>query len=288
MSLSICPCENIVPPEKLQAVKEIIKHPSGGVLDTAQLTRKEYELLLPTAVSSLTGVHRASAQAPREDFVRRFLRKQKEAGLVRDFQDMTRQPGRFDFKVKTPSDRTIVIDVKGGEGNSVTLSDRPKDCHEFVVWCHLTGSLQRKPGEQARAIISRLLKVMLNRSEQSKRYDVLVIWDVLCGTKLRPCPHARGRVMPCVVLFPQVQATKTSPRPPIHTLDSTEMPALIFDYTQVKEKDCHKHVWQTFVELNQEGTRWMRSAVIRNLYTGEEVVLPRTACNPLDVPAPTP
>lgn len=288
MRTVLSPCRNAAAVDTIEAIKQTILSPSASVLAGLGIDQDAYDVLMPSAVASLTGLHRATQQKPREAFVRDILAELAQRGAVLAFEDNTQASGRYDFSLLTRNRRTVVLDVKGGDGNSITISSRPHHCHEFGVWCHLTGSLTVPPGEQARAIVSRMLKVMLNREEDSKRYDFLIVWDALCGSSARPCPMAGPGVLPCVILFPQVQPTKTSPMPPLHDLATTELPALLFDHLGLDANRRQEHVWQCQVELAQRGLEWQRTVRFIRIKDGSSQMLRPEACNPEDAPKPTP
>ena len=286
--MSLCPCRNTDISSKLEVVKQTILSPTSNTLKQHALTIEEYDLLLPSAIASLTGVARASAQRPREDFVRRILEQLRDAGDLEDVEDMTHVVGRrFDFRTRTSGKRVVVIEVKGGEGNSVTLGDRPPGCDEFVVWCHLTGSLQKQPAEQVRAIVGRLVKVMVNESEQSKRYDVLVIWDTFCGTTIRHCPGADQRVVPCFFLFPQMQPTITQQHPALHTLQTTDFPRMVLRHLGISEEKWTLHTWQVEVELLRPEAGWKRRLTYHQLSAGRSWAGGLKPCRPLQYPIST-
>jgi hypothetical protein len=94
---------------------------------------------------------------------------------------------RHDFTVvvERDPDYFAALEVKGGEGNSINISERPLWAREFGVWCHLDGAIVNQPAHGANAIINRLTNELVLRQ---KRVDVLFFKDVLCGTRLRPCP----------------------------------------------------------------------------------------------------
>lgn len=284
----ICPCSNLAAGAKIEAITKIIESPPQPVLDALGLDADAYKALMPSAIASLAGTHRSLQQAPRETFVRVVLEQMKSKGLLADFSDHTHEQGRYDFSVLTHRSRTVAMDAKGGEGNSITISSRPLHCHEFGLWCHFTGSIAKAPGVQARAVVSRMLKVMLNREEDTKRYDFLIVWDALCGSPARPCPMAGEKVIPCVILFPVVQPTKTSPHPNLHDLTTTEFPALLFDHLGLTASERVEHVWQCDVELYNVGTQWYRKAKFIRMKDGTTQELNPTKCNPEDVPKPTP
>lgn len=171
----------------------------------------------------------------------------KAKGFLLDVEDLT-ATNRYDFKVITRQRRICALDVKGGEGNSVTLSYRPPECHEFGIWSHLAGSFQLQPADQARALIGRIVKVMVNREEQTKHVDFFIVWDAICGSSMRRCPYrekALKTVLPCLYLFPQRMPTKNEPHPPLHTLKTTKLPALL-----LKHQGLPQSYWKGHLSLS--------------------------------------
>jgi hypothetical protein len=160
---------------------------------------------------------------------------------------------RHDFTVvvERDPDYFAALEVKGGEGNSINISERPLWAREFGVWCHLDGAIVNQPAHGANAIINRLTNELVLRQ---KRVDVLFFKDVLCGTRLRPCPKypeqpdAVGtQVAPDVFLFPQRIPQDTDPEPPVHTLDTLKLPRLILGAFDVNISEQHNHVWEVRV-----------------------------------------
>ncbi len=113
---------------------------------------------------------------------------------------------RTDFEVLIQSGYYAGIEVKGGEGNSINISDRPLWANEFCLWCHLDGAIVNQPEHGAHSIINRITNEMCRRE---KSVDVLFFKDLLCGTRTRPCPKYPGNeeriglnTAPDVFLFP--------------------------------------------------------------------------------------
>lgn len=87
---------------------------------------------------------------------------------------------RYDFTVglERDLDHFAALEVKGGEGNSINISERPLWAREFGVWCHLDGAIVNQPAHGAHSIINRLTNELVRRR---KLVDVLFFKDVLCG-----------------------------------------------------------------------------------------------------------
>jgi hypothetical protein len=90
--------------------------------------------------------------------------------------------------------------------------------------------------------------------------DVLLIKDLLCGTRARPCPKYPGHeaemglnTAPDVFLFPQRAPTLDDPEPAVHTLQSLQLPIRILSFFGIPEVEQSRHVWEVrmkFVEIS--------------------------------------
>jgi hypothetical protein len=150
------------------------------------------------------------------------------------------------------------MDVKGGEGNSINISDRPLWAREFSVWCHLDGAIVNDPAHGVHAIISRLTTEMAARR---KLVDVAFVKDVLCGTRTRPCPKYPANpekvgllAAPDIFLFPQAIPTPDHPDPPVHTLTTLQLPRLVLDLFEVQPEDRYNHIWEVHVSVKAVST----------------------------------
>lgn len=162
---------------------------------------------------------------------------------------------RYDFSVQVSKnpDYFAALEVKGGEGNSINISDRPLWAKEFGVWCHLDGAIVNQPSDGVHSIVNRLTNEMVRRG---KLVDVLFVKDVLCGTRTRPCPKYGSKgsktgllTAPDVFLFPRRIPSVNDPEPPVHTLDTLKLPGLILDLFQVGASARREHVWEVRVKV---------------------------------------
>jgi hypothetical protein len=211
-----------------------------------------------TAVESIRGHFAASMAAPRQGYVRDILSLMKAADLIDGFQP-AHATERWDYQVTlgTSPQRIATIEVKGGEGNSLNISERWEYTQEFVIWCHLDGAIQNDPSISARAIIGRLVAEILTRK---KRIDALIIRDRLCGTHLRQCPkytdgHGPSDLGPApdVFLFPQQLPDMVKNQcPPLHTEATCSLPFRVLDAYGVAKRDYERHVWQVEIEVRGE------------------------------------
>jgi hypothetical protein len=211
-------------------------------------------LVFRSAIESIRGSFIASSTPAREQLVGRVLEMLKQANDVADYRRSgTRERYDFEIAVTREPDYFAVIEVKGGEGNSVNISERPLSAREFAVWCHLDGAVTNHPAHGAHAIVNRLTNDLVRRDKQ---VDVIFFKDVLCGTRARPCPKYPGRettialgTAPDVFLLPTQRPTRFLPRPPVHSMTTLRLPATILRAFGVRDEHFHEHVWEVHVEL---------------------------------------
>jgi len=260
-SMLLLPCNN--QPSVIQQIKptiELLKDLHKNypqVLRESLIEPDDYHggLVFRSAIESIRGSYIASSTPGREKFVSDILERMMDMGLIHGFDKLTARE-RWDFEVYPDQDEDYlsVIEVKGGEGNSVNISERSRKVKEFGVWCHLDGSIQHPPSKGAKAIIGRITNEL---SARAKQVDMVFFRDVLCGTRARPCPKYGSdsdiiSEFTCtdIFLFPQQVPTLDVPEPPVHTLDTLRMPLLILKYFRVDPSDYSKHLW--FVNLKLE------------------------------------
>jgi hypothetical protein len=221
-------------------------------------------LVFRSAVESIRGSFIASSTVGREALVGATLERLKQLGDIVDYEYAGRV-GRHDFTVvlQRDPDALAAVEVKGGEGNSINISIRPRWAREFAIWCHLDGAIVNQPAHGARAVVSRLVGEMVRRH---KHVDVLFFKDVLCGTRTRPCPKYPGResqmgleTAPDVFLFPQRIPTLEDPEPEVHSLASLRLPGLILSAFGIEGSDVARHVWQIRVRVRQLQTGKLQS-----------------------------
>lgn len=211
-------------------------------------------LVFRSAIESIRGSFIASSMTHRQALVRDVLENLRQREAIHDYEQ-TSSGSRYDFTVHLESDRNLfaALEVKGGEGNSINISERPIWAAEFAIWSHLDGAVVNQPSHGAHSVINRLTNELVRRE---KLVDVLFFKDVLCGTRVRPCPkYPRRRAQvglkaaPDVFLFPQRVPTPEEPAPPVHTLDTLALPRLILQLFGVKPDQYDRHVWEVHVEL---------------------------------------
>jgi len=229
-------------------------HPNILLLHNLDPLDYKNGLVFRSAIESIRGSFIASSTPGREglvkDVLENLLQRQQIAGYAQ-----TSGKNRFDFEIaiEQAPDYFAALEVKGGEGNSINISDRPIWAKEFGVWSHLDGAIVNQPDHGARAVVSRLTNEMIKRN---KLVDVLFFKDILCGTRARPCPKYIGNeetiglhACPDIFLFPQRTPTVNDPEPPIHTLGTLKLPGLVLDLFGVPITEWGFHVWEVHVKI---------------------------------------
>lgn len=231
-------------------------HPD--VLLAHEIQPEDYKggLVFRSAVESIRGTFIASSTTGREGMVKGVLEKMLERNCIKAFKQSSGK-ARYDFTVKVTDnpDYNVALEVKGGEGNSINISERPLWANEFAVWRHLDGAIVNQPAHGAHSIINRLTNEMVRRK---KSVDVLFFKDILCGTRTRPCPKYPGKEetiglsgAPDVFLLPQRIPSINDPEPPTHTMESLRLPRLLLASFGLGEAEEGTHTWRVFVKLNR-------------------------------------
>lgn len=231
------------------------KHPD--ILKAHGVKPADYhsKLVFRSAVESIRGTYIASSLTQRQGLVADVLETLKQKKLISAFQSQGAKQ-RFDFQVMLTSKpkEMAALEVKGGEGNSINISERPLWANEFILWCHLDGAIVNQPSHGAAAIIfNRVENEMIKRG---KHVDAVVFKDARCNTPLRPCPKYKGKspttnlgVAPDIFLMPTVVPTEDLPEPDTHDLNTLQLPTKILTAHGVAPKDFNEHIWQVTMSL---------------------------------------
>lgn len=232
-------------------------------------------LVFRSAIESIRGKFIASSVTEREGLVSDVLENLKGREWIADFR-RTSAVNRYDFEINIERnpDYFVAMESKGGEGNSINISERPLWAKEFGVWCHLDGAIVNQPSNGAHSIINRLTNELVRRK---KLVDVLFFKDILCGTSARPCPKYPGRedimglnTAPDVFLLPQRVPSLDDPCPPVHTLTTLRLPSIILNLFNVHSKKQYQHLWEVHVEIVKLSNRKCRR-IINVKHQGELV-----------------
>lgn len=245
--------KQVKPTIELLANMEVL-HPD--VLRQHDIEPIDYKggLVFRSAVESIRGNFIASSTTRRESLVADVLENLRQRALIVDYKQ-NRGSHRYDFTVvlERDPDYFAALEVKGGEGNSINISERPIWAREFGVWCHLDGAIVNQPAHGAHSIINRLTNELVRRHKQ---VDALFFKDILCGTRTRPCPKYPGnedriglKAAPDIFLFPQHNPSIDNPAPSVHSLDTLKLPRLILELFGVPVETQDRHVWEVHVKF---------------------------------------
>jgi hypothetical protein len=223
-------------------------------------------LVFRSAVESIRGTFIASSKTGREGLVGDVLENLKRRERIADYKATGgRRRNDFDVILERSPDYFVALEVKGGEGNSINISERPIWAKEFGVWSHLDGAIVNEPAHGAHSIVNRLTNELVRRK---KCVDVLFFKDALCGTPTRPCPKYPSNetriglaASPDVFLLPRRVPSLDDPEPPVHTLDTLKLPRLILDLFGVATSDYERHLWEVRVKIVEAGEEQLRREV---------------------------
>ena len=232
-------------------------------------------LVFRSAIESIRGTYSASSTTGREGLVGDVLENLRQRNRIATYQHIkSRRRHDFTVVIERDPDYNVAIEVKGGEGNSINISERPVWAKEFGVWCHLDGAIVNQPAHGAHAIINRLTNDLVRRE---KLVDVLFFKDVLCGTRRRPCPKYPDcedeiglKAAPDVFLFPQRIPSLDDPKPPVHTLDTLKLPRMILNLFGVETNAQDQHIWKVHVNVVKLDDGRLRR-LVKVLYQGKVV-----------------
>jgi hypothetical protein len=270
-NLPILPCRHsagIV--DQVRPARELLEgmdrlHPD--VLQGHGINPPDYHgaLVFRSAIEQIRGSYIARAMSPRQQHVAGVLGRLRASRRIVEFQ-YTGGARRCDFAVTVSNEPRwqAAIEVKGGEGNSITISQRPLWADEFLLWCHLDGAIVNQPHEGAGSVI--FSRVASELTRRQKRLDAVLFKDALCGTSTRPCPkyedsvRANETLAPDVFLLPRRPPNvEDEPSPPIHDRQSVRLPYLILEEFGLATPGAQaRHIWEVSIRLlrDQAGERF--------------------------------
>lgn len=261
--------------EQVQPTVDLLTHLDElhpDVLIQHKINPPDYKgsLVFRSAVEKIRGSYIASSTTSREGFVGDILNQLQKRGLIEDYQHVG--GGRrhdFTVEIEDPSNYFVALEIKGGEGNSINISDRPLFADEFCIWSHLDGAIVNQPAKGATAIVGRITNALVR---YEKQVDAICFRDALCGTTARPCPKYLETPVgispaPDIFLMPRRIPTVEDPGPPIHTLDTLRFPMLLLRAFDVPAEKYENHIWQVHVSIEAlENMRLRR--VVRVMHKG--------------------
>jgi hypothetical protein len=208
------------------------------------------------AIERLRG-QQAASMAQKRRFIESVLEYLKQKKGI-DSWKFRGTGERHDYEVHI-NNRICVFEAKEClDGNNTNIFERPANADEFILW-----SLCQNPGADPRhnawsGIHTRLSAEIV---KEKKRVDGLIIWDMLCGTKLRICPklsqnHAKVTDIgngfyvppPCLYLFPRtVPEIRTNHHPNVWKIEEVKFLKALYDIFSCQLDD----VTEVSIEVRQ-------------------------------------
>jgi len=132
-----------------------VLHPDVLLQHAIQPADYKSGLVFRSAIESIRGTFIASSTTGREGLVRDVLENLLQRNCIADYaQSGSRARHDFTVSIERDPDYFGALEVKGGEGNSINISERPLWAREFGVWCHLDGAIVNQPAHGAHSIIN--------------------------------------------------------------------------------------------------------------------------------------
>lgn len=245
---SIIPCRLLdSTKESIETYAEELKTAAPEIGSHGMTDREFWESgIFRSAIERLRGIQ-ATSMTEKRSFVADVLGYLQEGGHIRDWR-FAGADERHDYEVVLGDGRLCVIETKGClDGNNTNIFERPQNADEFVLW-----SLCQNPGSDPAhnawsGIHTRLSAEIIHRQQ---KVDGVIIWDMVCGTKGRPCPKISSaesrctsvgnRIVPppCIYLFPRtIPDPRNNPVPPCHGLSEVGFLRILHSVFQGDEDD---------------------------------------------------
>jgi hypothetical protein len=232
--MTVIPCErDAIVRAQIERFVETLKTEAHR-LGTHGLSEKDFyeSPILRGAIEVMRGEYSAKL-GPKREFVQHVLNHLEDGGHIAGW-DRNEGRARNDYTVRLNSGRDAVIDLKGClDGNNTTISERPADADEFVVWSVCTNVGADPELNAWSGVHTRLGAEMIVRGQ---RVDGVIIWDWVCGCAGRPCPKlgngpvARRTTVgpyslppPCIYVFPAQVPSQSAPNAQAQALESVEL-----------------------------------------------------------------
>ena len=254
--------------EKLSRVRKVITNlKQHKILELDDISEDEFELLKLSVVNSIKGEMVANEERSRQNFVEeKFLKPAKQAKVITEYKDWSGE-NKCDFEGTFGNGKKFGLEVKGGEGNSVTLLSRPEEADIFVVWSHLD-VMSNTPAENMRAVLGRLVKQLVNKDEKQQKIDFLVFYDqwYISGIK----KFKKGPAIPDVFVFPSAIPTQANPHPsaPKDFDKNPFLTALMATIggKSVSTDDILHHCWYCDIAIEMRKGAWYRTLKVTNCF----------------------
>jgi hypothetical protein len=231
-------------------IKQLIQnlaqeHPE--IFENRNISAQDYSRNLETAIHSLDGSIKAKRGKDNEDIVREiFLEPAQDDGLLR-FTDQ-RGSERIDFKGTLNTGDTFAMDVKGGEGQSISHLLVPSNTNILSLWSERNSRNTKSPASRINEVINRAVRWSLNQSED---LSIMVVRDEPAGARTD-----EGNVIPDVIVFPEEFPMPDNPKPAMPNIDDLEFARIIFKTltgnSNLRSAELQKHIWWHELEYRQE------------------------------------
>jgi len=261
----IIPCALL--PEVRKAIEdyiEALKNKAYTIGDHGLSEREFWDSgIFHGAIEKLRGTQAAS-MAEKRYFMDEILSFMKSKKYIENWA-FTGAGERHDYEIIMPDGKICIIETKGClDGNNTNIFERPLKADEFIIW-----SLCQNPGSDPRhnawsGIHTRLGTEIIHRKQL---VDCVVIWDMVCGTRGRPCPKilaepARETIIgersvppPCVYLLPRsIPDPRDNPDPPIWKINQMSFLTALLLAFKGEERD----VINVRIEAKMQGANVQR------------------------------
>ncbi len=246
-SADTLPCRH--PAQDIDSVKLLLRDLPAIIpanLQERGIDPQRWPTLLRAAVESLRGTASATT-SHKHAFLSAILDYGVNAQVFAEWL-FVGSGNRQDYRVTLMDGTLVAIEAKGcGDGNNLTIWDRPAWANEFIVWSQCPDSLIHQPGEGVwSAISTRLMPKMV---AERAGVDAFVFHDARCGSDDRVCPKRFGVTglrstatevpsqsgttdwlpPPCIYLFPQTVPSRTNREPQLHSLGTCRFADSLLD-----------------------------------------------------------
>jgi len=292
----VLPCRHIIDREAVFRLQRLLPRlarvaPKLLAEENIPTDENEYQLLYRVAVETVRGEFSA-AVGEKKRFTEAILDYLKTRQLIRQWIAKGSKR-RQDYLVELKDGYKICIEAKGaGDGNNLTIWERPSWADEFVIWSQNPHSLKHEPGAGVWSALSiRLFPKIL---VEKQNVDAFVFFDGRCGSSIRRCPKKFGiegelrsdatdipgqddrkwLPPPSIYLMPRrVVHPEDNPKPPVHTTDSCRFAAVLLKAFNVPRRHWSQYVNRAEVETKRdsEGT-YMKVSLSAGLGSESPVV----------------
>ena len=178
------------------------------------LAKEDFEAagIFAAAIEQIRGT-KSATMTDKKAFVRIVLNHLAALGEISKWASSGSRD-RHDIEIQFPDGRTCAVEMKGClDGANTDIFIRPPNSDEFVIW-----SLCQNPGSDMAHNVWSGIHTRLGPEiiSERKQVDGLIVWDMLCGKKNRPCPKLIAQPdrattfedgttapPPCLYIFPR-------------------------------------------------------------------------------------